>query len=207
MNWWDALIQAPPAAVYVALFALLVVEGTGMPLVPYEPAFLAAGMLIRAGRMSLPLALAVGALGNLLGNLIGYHLGRAGGRLMARYGPLLGVTPARLAVVEGWFHRYGALTNFVGRFFGVIRTPAILGAGMARIGLPRFLAWSAAGGTLWTLAWLWAAVAAGGPLMALGHRYGAWAGIAALLALPAAAVVLHRWRRAAHAQRRCRSHR
>ncbi len=193
MNWWDALTQAPPGVVYAALFVLLVVEGTGMPLVPYEPAFLAAGILIHAGRMSLPLALAVGALGNLIGNLIGYHLGRTGGRrLVARYGHILGVSPARLATVERWFDRYGALTNFAGRFIGVIRTPAILGAGLARMDLRQFITWSAAGGTLWTFVWLSAAVAAGGPLVSLARRYGAWAGIAALLALPVAAFALYR---------------
>jgi len=171
-----------PVHVYAALFGLLVIEGAGVPLVPFEPAFLAAGLLIASGHMSLWGATLVAAAGNLLGNLLGYKLGRAAGHLLARR-PLWGVTPERLRAAERWVLRHGGLAAFAGRFFGLLRTPAILAAGAARYDLPRYTLWSALGSLVWSLAWLAAATYLGAPAFAWLERRGGWVALAAALAL------------------------
>lgn len=175
-----------PSHLYAALFLLLLVEGVGVPFVPFEPAFLAAGLMIATGRMSLLAATLVGAAGNLAGNLIGYRLGRDAARLLANR-PWLGVDLRRLREVERWFHRYGALTTFIARFFGLIRTPAILGAGLARMNFWSYLVWSALGGTLWCLAWLAASTFLGAPVLELARRWAGWTALLAGLALAVAA--------------------
>ncbi len=171
-----------PREVYLSLFLLLVVEGAGVPFVPFEPAFLAAGLLIASGRMSLWGATLVAAAGNLLGNLMGYRVGRAAGRLLA-HRPLWGLTPERLRAAERWVLRHGGLAAFAGRFFGLLRTPAILAAGAARYDLLRYTLWSALGSLLWSLAWLAAATYLGAPALAWLERRGGWVVLAAALAL------------------------
>lgn len=174
-----------PGCVYAALALLLLVEGAGVPLVPFEPVFLAAGLLIAAGRMSLAGATLVAAAANLAGNVLGYLVGRAAGHLLRRRS-LCGLTPQRWAAAERWLERYGALAAFIGRFFGLLRTPAILAAGAARYDLLRYTVWSAAGALLWSLAWLTAATYLGPPALAWVAARPAW-GAAAALALAAAA--------------------
>lgn len=201
MNWLDSLLNAPSPVLYAALFAILVVEGLGLPWVPYEPIFLAAGMAAEAGRMSLPLAALLGAAGNLMGNLAGYYLAAGPGRrLVLRYGKFIGVGPEDLARVEGWFTRYGAAAALAARFIGVIRTPVIVGAGLARMNMIRYAAWSAVGGVIWSFIWLYGSALLGPPALEV---FGHWAGvflILFLMAFPFALWLMGRWNSA----QRCR---
>lgn len=187
--WVETLLAAPPALVYAALFLILILEGIGFPFVPFEPVFLAAGLLIDGGRADIVSATLVGAAGNLIGNLIGYRIGRSAGDLLAaRRRPLLGVHPAHLEEVKRWFARHGTATTFLARFIGLIRTPAILGAGISRMDPWKFTFWSGLGGTLWCLLWLAGSAALGTPLLGTIERYG-WPATALALAVMIAAMV------------------
>lgn len=192
-NWVETLLGAPPALVYAALFLILILEGIGFPFVPFEPVFLAAGLMIDGGRADIVSATLIGAAGNLIGNLIGYRIGRGAGDLLATRGrPLLGVHPASLDAVKRWFARYGAATTFLARFIGLIRTPAILGAGISRMDPWKFTFWSGLGGTLWCLLWLAGSAALGMPLLGAIERYGWWATAIAVAIMLAAMVYFHR---------------
>jgi len=160
---------------YLIIFAVLALEGTGMPGVPLEIVFLGAGYFIQDGRMSFALAVASAALGNVAGNLIGYFVGAAGRSLViseddedraARRAPgaenacrrrrrLL--SPKNLAMVKKWFARYGAFTVFIGRWFGPIRTPAILASGLMSLDIRKYLAASLLGASTWCFVWQLAA--------------------------------------------------
>lgn len=140
---------------YPIIFILMLIEGTGLPGVPFEPFFVTAGMLIGAGKMSFPGALLAGTAGNLAGNLVGYAAGYHAGRyLVQRYGMRLGLTGPRLARVERWFRRYGAGTVLLARWIGPIRSPAILGAGLAGMELRAYAFYSALGALGWNFFWL-----------------------------------------------------
>jgi len=143
-----------PLHVYLTLFLLLFfIEGTGMPGIPYEPAFLAAGFLIENGQMDFWGAVLVGILGNLLGNLAGYWLGAHPGkglfmRILRRSGGEEALLKAR-----HWLDRYGAPLVVLARWFSPIRTPTILAAGLAGMDFRAYLFYSALGAFTWTWAW------------------------------------------------------
>lgn len=144
---------------YVLIFAVLALEGTGMPGVPLEFVFLGAGYLIETGRMSFLLAVTFATLGNVSGNLVGYLVGVASRGLVHRDTDRGGkgrrgfIRPEDFATVGRWFAKYGALTVFIGRWFGPIRTPAILASGLMGLDIWKYLAASALGASTWCFVW------------------------------------------------------
>jgi len=71
-------------------------------------------------------------------------------RRLAREGILSRVD---LSGVEDWFCKYGAATVFIGRWFGPIRTPAILASGFIGIDIRKYLVASALASFSWCLTW------------------------------------------------------
>ncbi len=196
-EWLRHLAELPPVLVYGALFGLLVLEGTGLPLVPFEPAFLAAGVLIREGRMSAAGALLAGTVAHLLGNLGGYLVGRRLGlTALHLHGERLGLSRERIEAAAAWLRRRGGVATLVSRFVGVLRTPAILGAGAAGMDPRAYAAWSLLAGFLWCSAWLAGSVLLGAPALGYLQRLGA-AGLVLLAVALAAFLAWHLRLRAA----------
>jgi membrane protein DedA with SNARE-associated domain len=138
---------------YPLLLLVSTIEGTGMP-GPIELFFVAAGVLIGRGEMSLTMVWLVVTLGNVLGNAIGYGVGRMGGRpLLDRAMRMLHIPPRAMQRVEEWFGRYGLFAQAISRWIGVTRTPAILGAGVVRAPLLPYLLGSLIGDGIWALFW------------------------------------------------------
>jgi membrane protein DedA with SNARE-associated domain len=143
------LISLPSQVGYTALAALILGEAAGLPL-PGETALIAAGGLVAAGHLSLPIVIGVAALAAVTGDTMGYWLGRRGGRaLLLRDG--LGATHRRHAVrrADGFFERYGAATVFFGRWVPGVRIVAAVMAGAARMPWPKFAVANAAGALAW----------------------------------------------------------
>jgi membrane protein DedA with SNARE-associated domain len=195
-SWTGYLVGLPPSWVYGALCLLLVLEGTGLPFVPFEPAFLTAGLMIRGGKMSFWGTLLACTVAHLLGNLGGYWAGRRlGASLLHLHGFRLGLSRERLELARVWLQRRGGWATLISRFVGLLRTPAILGAGALGMDLRVYTAWSLLAGFLWSLAWLGGAVVIGAPLMDYLDRLGLW-GLALLILAGAALLVWHfGWRR------------
>ena len=191
----SAFSELPPAYAYGALAGILLFEGTGLPLVPFEPLFVATAVLIGHGQLRFWPVLLYGAGGDLLGNLIGYWIGSTVGQLVLdRYGPRFGLNAARVTEARSWFWRFGGGTLFVARFFGPIRTPAILLAGLTRMPLSSYLIWCGVADALWVGAWQLALIRFGRVASIFWHRFGMRAAAAAfgLLLLTAAGFAL--WR-------------
>jgi membrane-associated protein len=120
---------------------------------PGETAIVLGGVVAATGDVSLPLMLAVAWLAAALGDLASYALGRRLGRpFLERHGARVGVTPARLARVDGFFARHGGRTILIGRFVGLVRAVAPFSAGAADLPLRGFLPWSLLGTALWAWA-------------------------------------------------------
>jgi membrane protein DedA with SNARE-associated domain len=186
------LTHLRPDVDYGVVFLVTLVEGTGMPGVPFEPIFLGTGYLIAAGHLGYVPAVLAGAGGNLAGNLIGYLVGALAGRyLKGERAARLGLTPERLGRVQRWFRLYGGRTVFIGRWFGPIRTPAILAAGFTHMDPAVYGAWSALGAVSWVGVWLFVTWKFGAAAVRAWHRYG-WQ---SALGLAAAALVVYlAWR-------------
>ncbi|TME82657.1 MAG: DedA family protein [Chloroflexi bacterium] len=104
----------------------------------------------------------VGTIGNTVGSLIGYAIGAWGGRpFLERYGRYLLIRPHELELAERFFERYGSATAFFSRLLPIVRTFISFPAGVARMPLPQFIAYSTAGAFLWSAALVYAGVTLG----------------------------------------------
>lgn len=178
-----------------ALFLIVMLESGGVPL-PGETALVAAGVFASRGQLDVVAVIAVAAAAAIIGDNLGYWIGRTGGRGLLERSRLLSRWSSRvLPWAEGFFHRHGAKTIFIGRFFSVLRVTAAWMAGVSRMHWWTFFLWNAAGGICWAalvgLIAYFAGEAAGN---AISH-YGLIGG-GALVALVLAAVVgFHFWRK------------
>ncbi len=178
---------------YPLLLLVSTIEGTGMP-GPIELFFVAAGVLIVRGEMSLTWVWLIVTVGNVLGNLIGYSIGRMGGRpLLDRTMRTLHIPQQAMQRVEDWFARYGLFAQAISRWIGVTRTPAILSAGVVRAPILPYLLGSIVGDGAWALFWSLLGMGIGkGVTSVLEHR--AWPIALVVLVLLAAGALVW-WRR------------
>lgn len=139
---------------YPGVFFLMLAENV-FPPIPSEVIMPLAGFLAGKGDMSLTMVLIVGTLGSVLGTLFWYYIGIWIGeerlkRLAARHGRWLTVSPSDIDGAKEWFVKHGAMAVFFGRMIPAIRTLISVPAGLARMPMPKFLAYTVAGSALWT---------------------------------------------------------
>ena len=145
-----AVFKVPAHLGYIAVFGLVGIESTGIP-VPGETALIAAGVLAAKGQLSIALVILVAALGAIIGDNIGYVIGRTGGRaLLERPGFL--ETHRREILVKGepFFAKHGAKAVFLGRWVAGLRIAAAWLAGINRMPWHIFVFWNALGGIAWS---------------------------------------------------------
>ena len=118
---------------------------------PGETAVVLGGVVAARGDVELGLILAMtwvaAAAGDLTSFLLGRRLGR---RFLDAHGARLGITPPRLAKVDGFFERHGGRAILLGRFVGLVRAVAPFLAGAARMRLRAFLPASLLGTAAWS---------------------------------------------------------
>ena len=91
-------------------------------------------------------------IGNTLGSLIAYAIGAYGGRpVLERYGKYILIRPHEIELADKFFAEHGAATVFVGRLLPIVRTFISFPAGVARMHLGKFIAYSTAGAFLWSM--------------------------------------------------------
>jgi membrane protein DedA with SNARE-associated domain len=152
----DILTSLLSAHPYLLLFPLVVVEG---PL-----ATVCAGFLVSLGLMSWPFAYPLAVTADLTGDTFYYLLGRSGRRPRVRHHlARSGLTARRLARLEGAFRKKNLAKTLVGaKIADVAAIPALVAAGLAKVGYGRFLAWDSV-----------ATLPKTAVLMALGFIFGA----------------------------------
>jgi membrane protein DedA with SNARE-associated domain len=134
---------------YPGIFALMVIEGIITP-IPSEFIMPLAGYLVSLGRLNIGLVIAVGTAGAAIGNLVAYHIGaRVGRPLIARYGRYIGLGEDDLAWAESWFARFGTLGVLLGHAVPGVRSIISFPAGIGRMDLRRFVAFSTIGAAIW----------------------------------------------------------
>ncbi|HVL87085.1 MAG TPA: DedA family protein [Candidatus Thermoplasmatota archaeon] len=181
---------------YFGVYVLMVMESFITP-IPSMAVMPTVGFLVADGRMELGLAILASSAGSLTGSLVGYATGaRLGRPALLRYGRYFLLHERHLRRTEELFARYGGAVVFVGRFLPVVRHLISIPAGMGRMPLPRFVAFTLLGATAWncillvvgmTLRSEWHVVRA-------GYAWVDYAVVAALAALVVWWVVSHRRR-------------
>lgn len=201
LNWLQQLLASYG---YLAVALVVMAEGAGIPF-PGETLLLLAAAYAGAGNLWLPGVILAAAGGAIAGDNLGYWIGRRGGAaLLARYGSVLHLSPRHLERAERFFARHGAKTVLFARFIAVLRTVCSLLAGANRMPYRRFVAFNAAGGTLWAVTVGLAGAAFGSQWPRLEHWVGR-AGLLFALILSLVVLALLAWRWAVRHEERLRA--
>lgn len=139
---------------YAAIALLMLLENV-FPPIPSELVLPFAGYVAATGKLN-PVGVLVSAVaGALLGALPWYWAGRRLGHgglqhFASRHGRLLTLCPQDVDHAQDWFRRHGPASVGFGRLVPGVRSIISMPAGVARMQLGRFLAWSAIGTAVWS---------------------------------------------------------
>ena len=148
-SFFHWLAESVLALGYPGIVVLMAIESSILPL-PSELVMPPAGYLASKGQMNAELAVAAGTLGSIIGALVNYMLAvLVGEPVLRRYGKFVLVSERSLDRTEAFFRRHGEISTFVGRLLPVIRHLISIPAGMSRMALGRFVAFTALGAGLW----------------------------------------------------------
>ena len=128
---------------YWAVACFVALESMGIPL-PGETILVLAAGYAGSHDGNIVVVIASAAVGAIIGDNVGYVVGRElGSRFLQRYGPMIGLTAARIKLGQYRFMRYGSTVVFTGRFIAILRFLAAFLAGREALSA------NAAGGILW----------------------------------------------------------
>lgn len=163
---------------YLGVMLAMAIESAMIPL-PSELILPYAGFLVSDLSQLEPLTkgpwnywvvVVVATIGNTIGSLIAYAIGAWGGRpFLERYGRYLLIRHHEIALAERFFERYGSATAFLSRLLPIVRTFISFPAGVARMPLGRFIAYSTAGAFLWSMLLVFAGVQLGSRWVDIRH--------------------------------------
>jgi membrane protein DedA with SNARE-associated domain len=185
---------------YAGVTLAMAIESAMIPL-PSELILPYAGFLVSDPRQLEPLTgqpwnlwivVAVATLGNTLGSLVAYAIGAYGGRpFLGRYGRFLLIRPEEIEIAESFFARHGGATVFIGRLLPIVRTFISFPAGVARMPIGRFVAYSTAGALIWSLVLVYAGTLLGEHWVDIRHTLQPFDLLIAVAAI--AAILLFVW--------------
>ncbi len=146
------IVSTVGALGYPGIFFLMFLESSFFPF-PSEVVMPPAGYLAAKGKMSLWLAVLSGTAGSLAGALFNYYLAMLLGRpFLERYGRYLLLSREKLARLDDFFNRHGAISTFVGRLLPGVRQYISLPAGLARMNVMVFSIYTVLGAGIWVSA-------------------------------------------------------
>lgn len=163
---------------YLGVGIAMAIESAMVPL-PSELVLPYAGFLVSDptqleplthGAWSFWIVVIVATLGNTVGSVIGYAIGAWGGRpFLERWGRYLLIRPHEIELAEEFFRKYGPATAFFSRLLPVVRTFISFPAGVARMPLWKFIAYSTAGALPWSIALVFAGTQLGAHWLDIRH--------------------------------------
>ncbi|MBO7301190.1 MAG: DedA family protein [Bacteroidaceae bacterium] len=109
------------------------------------------------GEMSLVLVIMFATLGAIIGALINYFLAMWLGRPIvykfanSRIGHMCLIDEAKVQHAESYFDKHGAISTFIGRLVPAVRQLISIPAGLARMGMGRFLLYTTLGAGTWNI--------------------------------------------------------
>jgi len=144
---------------------------------------------------NLLIAIAVATVGSVVGAIVGYAIGAWGGRpLLDRYGRYVGIGAGELDRADRWFERWGAWAVFLGRMIPLVRTFVSYPAGISRMPIGRFLAFSALGSLPWNAALIYTGMVVGENYPQIEAALKPWEYVIYALVLVAVVLFVIRWR-------------
>jgi membrane protein DedA with SNARE-associated domain len=149
-DWVTSFVSS---AGYFGIVLLMFAENV-FPPIPSELIMPLAGYLAAQGNLSLVGVVLAGMLGSVLGALPLYYAGRLLGdkRLKSfadKHGRWLTFSGSDIARADKWFAKHGHKVIFTGRLVPGVRSLISIPAGIAKMNLASFLAYTALGSGLW----------------------------------------------------------
>lgn len=134
---------------YIGIFIAMFLESSFFPF-PSEAIMIPAGYLAFQGEMNLITTITVGTVGSLAGALFNYFLAiKYGRKFLLRYGKYFFLKPESLDKLERFFAKHGEISTFNGRLIPGIRQYISMPAGLAKMPIGRFSAYTILGAGIW----------------------------------------------------------
>lgn len=140
---------------YWVVMLLMTIESSFIPFPSEVVVPPAAYMCATTGEQNVLLVVLAATVGACLGALINYVLARWLGRPLvyrfanSRLGHMCLIDEEKVVQAERYFDKHGALGTFVGRLVPAVRQLISIPAGLARMGLGRFMLYTALGAGIW----------------------------------------------------------
>lgn len=140
---------------YTGIFFMMVLESSFFPF-PSEVAMVPAWYLSSIGKMSFPIALAVGTVWALVWATINYAIWfflweKVVVKLIHKYGKFFLISEASYKKAENYFLEHGAITTFLARFITVVRQLISLPAWVFEMNFAKFFFYTGLWAGLWNL--------------------------------------------------------
>lgn len=107
------------------------------------------------GEMNIFMVVVFATIGAIIGALVNYCLALWLGRPIvyrfanSRFGHMCLIDETKVKYAEEYFDKHGAISTFVGRLVPAVRQLISIPAGLARMGMPRFLLFTTLGAGVW----------------------------------------------------------
>lgn len=130
----------------------MIAESALIP-IPSEVVMPFSGYLVASGKFNAAYVIIAGSIGNLVGSLIAYYIGmRLGREFILRYGKYVLLRKSHLELTESYFKKYGDRSTFISRLLPAVRTYISLPAGVAKMNIKKFTAYTLIGSIIWNSA-------------------------------------------------------
>lgn len=153
----ESFFTATPAAVYLMVFWLMVVESSFIPF-PSEVIVPPAAYLASTSHdVNIVTVVVLATLGALVGALINYYLAiRIGQPLVykfadSRLGHACLINREKVDKAEAYFDKHGAISTFIGRLIPTVRQLISIPAGLARMNIRKFIIFTGLGAMTWSI--------------------------------------------------------
>lgn len=181
-----------------AIALLMFIENV-FPPIPSELIMPLAGYMVTRDQLSMVAIIAAGTIGSVLGALPLYYLGRKVGeermkKMAERHGRWVTVSPDEIDRAKGWFDRHGGMAVLFCRLIPGVRSLISIPAGIGRMNLASFLAYTTIGSAIWTGLLAWLGYALGSNFEKVGEYLDpvSWVVLGGLLAMYVWRVVRHK---------------
>lgn len=136
---------------YLGIFIMMAIESSFIPF-PSEIVLIPAGYLASQGEMSIGMIMLSALGGSMVGAFINYFLALTLGRtILERYGKYFFINEATLLKMDKYFDKHGSISIFTGRLIPAVRQLISIPAGLCRMNLVKFSAYTALGAGIWAL--------------------------------------------------------
>ena len=142
---------------YWTITLLMAIESSFIPFPSEVVVPPAAEKAAATGELSLWLIIFFATVGAIIGALVNYYLALWLGKPIvykfanSRFGHMCLIDQAKVETAEKFFNKHGAVATFVGRLVPAVRQLISIPAGLAKMGLVKFIAFTALGAGIWNV--------------------------------------------------------